>query len=72
MCKAVKPAGQGNCDEVERLYGVSHCTNKLSVILLDNNVIRFVRVFAPYGITRDNRTSASSTLSGRYGSAEVP
>jgi hypothetical protein len=33
---------------MERLHGVCHCTNTLSVILPDNNIIRFVRIFAPY------------------------
>jgi len=41
-------AGQGNYDEVERLYGVCHCTNNLTVILFDNNIIALVRKFAPY------------------------
>ena len=46
---AVKPAGQGNYDEVERLYGVCHCTNNLAAIFFDNNIMRLVRIFAPYG-----------------------
>ncbi len=33
---------------MERLYDVCHCTNRLSVILIDNNIIQFVRIFAPY------------------------
>ena len=28
---------------------MGHCTNRLSVILSDNNIIRLVRIFAPYG-----------------------
>ncbi|MEN8106702.1 MAG: hypothetical protein ABFS22_01705 [Pseudomonadota bacterium] len=47
---AVKPAGQGNYEEVEGLYDRGHCANRLSVILPDNNIIRFVRIFAPYGL----------------------
>ena len=46
---AVKPAGQAGYQEMERLYGVCHCTNRLSTILIDNNIIQFVRIFAPYG-----------------------
>ena len=30
------------------MYGVYHYTNSLSVILFDNNIIRLVRIFAPY------------------------
>ena len=45
---AVKPAGQGDYPEMERLYGVCHRTNRLSTILLDNNIIQFVQLFAPY------------------------
>jgi len=51
--KASRPAGQGNCDEVEGLYDVAHCTNRLSVILFDNNIIRLVRIFAPYGLVNE-------------------
>ena len=40
MCKAVNPAGQGNYEEVEGLYDMGHCANKLSVTLSDNNIIR--------------------------------
>ena len=50
MFKVVKPAGQGDYREVEGLYGMGHCTNRLSVILLDNNIIQFVLIFAPYGL----------------------
>jgi hypothetical protein len=49
---AVKSACQGDDKEVERLYSVYHCTNRLSVIIFDNNIIWFVRIFAPYGIRR--------------------
>ena len=45
---AVKPAGQGNYEEMERMYDVCHCTNRLSIILPDNDIIRLVRIFAPY------------------------
>jgi len=31
MCKAVNAAGQGNYDEVGRLYRGCHCANRLSV-----------------------------------------
>jgi hypothetical protein len=48
---AVKPAGQSDCEEVERLYDIGHCANRLSIIMPDNNIIRFVRIFAPYGHT---------------------
>jgi len=50
MRKALKPAGHGNYDEVERLYGVCHCPNRSSVIFFDNNIIQLVRIFAPYGV----------------------
>ena len=33
---------------MERLYDAGHCTNRLTVILFDYNIIRFVRIFAPY------------------------
>jgi len=45
---AIKPACQGNYEEMERLYDVCHCTNRISVIFSDNNIIRLVRIFAPY------------------------
>ena len=45
---AVKPAGQGDYKELKGLYDMDHCTNGLSVILPDNNIIRLVRIFAPY------------------------
>jgi hypothetical protein len=51
---AVKPAGQGNYEEMERLYDVCHCANRLSVIFIDNNIIRPVRIFAPYGLPHPN------------------
>jgi len=47
---AVTPAGQGNDQEVERLHDRGHWTNRLSVILPNNNIIRLVRIFAPYAI----------------------
>jgi len=47
---AVKSAGQGNYDEMERLYSVFHCTNNLAVISFNNNIIRLVLIFAPYGV----------------------
>jgi hypothetical protein len=49
MRKALKPAGQVDYQEMERLYGGCHCANRLSVIFIDNNIIRLVRIFAPYG-----------------------
>ena len=45
---AFKPTGQGDYEEVEGLYDMGHCTHRLSVILSDNNIIRLVRIFAPY------------------------
>jgi len=48
LLMAIKPACQGNYEEMERLYDVCHCTNRLSVILIDNNIIQFIRIFAPY------------------------
>jgi uncharacterized membrane protein len=47
---AVEPASQGDYQEMERFYGVCHCTNRLSVILLDNNIIQSIRIIAPYGV----------------------
>ena len=35
----VKPAGQGDYQQMEGLYDVVHCPNRLSVILFDNNTI---------------------------------
>ncbi len=33
-----------------------HCANRLSVILPDNNIIQFIRIFAPYDLpTTDGR-----------------
>ena len=46
---AVEPAGQGDYKEMERLYCIRHSTNRSSLILFDNNIIRLVRIFAPYG-----------------------
>ncbi len=50
LLMAVKPAGQGNYEEVEGLYDMGHCTNRLSIIFFDNNIIQFVRIFAPYAL----------------------
>jgi len=47
---AVKPAGQSNYEEMEGLQNIWHFANRLSVILIDNNIIQFVRIFAPYGV----------------------
>jgi hypothetical protein len=47
LLMAVKSADQSDYEEMESLYDVCHCTNRLSVILLDNNIIRLVRIFAP-------------------------
>jgi hypothetical protein len=44
----VEPAGQGDYQQMKWLYDVAHCPNRLSVILPDNNIIRLVRIFAPY------------------------
>ena len=49
MRKALKPAGQVDYQEMERLYGGCHCANRLSVIFIDSNIMRLVRIFAPYG-----------------------
>jgi len=49
LLMAVKPAGQGDYEEVGELNYMDHCTNRLSSNLSDNNIIRFVRIFAPYG-----------------------
>ena len=35
---------------MEGLDYIGNCTNRSSVILFDNNIIRSVRLFAPYGI----------------------
>ena len=50
--KIVKPAGQGDYEKVEWLYDMGHCTNRLSVLLADNNIIWLVRIFAPYDIPK--------------------
>jgi hypothetical protein len=47
---AIKLAGQGNYEEMEGLYDMGHCQNRLSVILFVNNIILFLRIFAPYGL----------------------
>jgi hypothetical protein len=36
--------------QVEGLYDIGHCTNRLSVIFSENNIIRLVRIFAPYEV----------------------
>jgi len=46
LLMAVKPVGQGDYDGVGELNYIRHCTNRLSPILSDNNIIRFVRIFA--------------------------
>ena len=48
---AVNRAGQGDYQQMERLYDVGHYTNRFSVILPDNNIIRSGRIFAPYELT---------------------
>jgi len=52
FCRIPEPkrAGQGDYEEVEWLYDMGHCTNRLSVLLCDNNIIRLVRIFAPYDL----------------------
>ena len=49
LLMAVKPTDRSDYQEMERLYDVGRCTNKLSVILLNYNIVRIVRIFAPYG-----------------------
>ena len=44
-----RPAGQRNYEEVKGLYDRGNCQNRLAAILTDNNIIRLVRIFAPYG-----------------------
>ena len=58
LLMAVTLAGQGNYQEVERLHDVGHWTNRLSVILPNNNIIRLVRIFAPYGLSQPARAIA--------------
>jgi hypothetical protein len=48
LLMAVKPTGQCDYEEVEELYNVIHCANRLSVIFFDNNIILLFRLFAPY------------------------
>jgi hypothetical protein len=67
MCKAVKPTGQSDYQEMERLYGVYHCTITLSLIFSDNNIIRLVRIFAPYGLSGKSQVSWSNTFPARRG-----
>jgi hypothetical protein len=50
LLMAIKPTGQRDHQEVEVLYDMGYCTNRLSVILPDNNIIRFIGIFAPYEI----------------------
>ena len=57
LLMAAKPADQGNYQDVERLHDMGHCTNRLSVILPNNNIIRLVRVFAPYGLSEHLRVA---------------
>jgi len=64
LLMAVKPAGQGNYQEVERLYDMGHCTNRLSVILFNNNIIRLVQFFAPYAVFIDNDTEVLPSILG--------
>ena len=66
MRGVVKPAGPGNYDEVERLYGLCYRTNKLAVILFDNNSIRVVRFFDPTGLFKNyyNRSRSHASLDG--------
>ena len=44
---AVEPAGQRDYKAVERLYRVCHGTNRLSVTVFDNKIIRLVRSSTP-------------------------
>ena len=62
---AVEPAGEAGYQEMERLYGVCHCTNRLSTILIDNNIIQFVRIFAPYGLWTVTRPLKSAVTESR-------
>ena len=57
---AVMPAGQRDYEEAEGLYDRGHCPNRLAAILSDNNIIRLVRIFAPYGV--DTRKSVCLTV----------
>ena len=57
---AIKLAGQGNYEEMEGLYDMGHCQNRLSVILFVNNIILFLRIFAPYAVTDDPFATWSS------------
>ena len=50
LLMTVKPAGRGDYQQMEKRYAVCQCTNRLSVISPDSNIIRFVRIFAPYGV----------------------
>ena len=47
---------------MERFYGACHCTNRLSVISFDNNIIQSVRIFAPYAIGDTGRSATSHYL----------
>ena len=49
---AFKPADQGDYQQMERLYDMGYRENRLSVALFDINIIRFVRIFAPYGLKK--------------------
>ena len=46
---AVDPAGQGDYMAMQRLYCVRYSMYRLSLISFYNNIIRLVRIFAPYG-----------------------
>ena len=48
LLMAIKSSGKSDYQEMERLYNVCYCNNRLSVILFDYNSIRFDRIFAPY------------------------
>ena len=47
---AVKPAGQHDYEEVEGVYDRGHCPNRIASIFSDNNILRLVRIFAPYAV----------------------
>ncbi len=41
----------GDYEKTEGLYDAAHCPNRLSEIFSDNNIIRLVQIFAPYGLS---------------------
>jgi peptide-methionine (R)-S-oxide reductase len=47
---AVEPTGQRDSRQLEGSYEVCHCQNRLSTIVIDGNIIRLVRIFAPCGL----------------------